>query len=69
MKSTVGSDRVLIETWMPDYSGSELYGKTIDIRLLENIREERKFSDIDTLKEEIIRNEKKATEIFLKYKK
>ena len=69
IKPTVGSDRVLIETWMPDYSGSELYGKTIDIRLLENIREERKFSDIDTLKEEIIRNGKKAKEIFLKYKK
>ncbi len=69
IKPTVGSDQPLMETWIPDYCGGELYGKTVDIRLLENIREERKFSDIDALKEEIIRNGKKAKEIFLKYKK
>lgn len=64
IKPTVGSDRPLIETWMPDYNGGELYGKTIDIRLLENIRTEKKFSDIEELREEIIRNGRLAKEIF-----
>ncbi len=69
MKPTVGSDRVLIETWMPDYSGEELYGKTIDIRLLENIRAEKKFANINELKDEIIINGRQAKDIFDMYKK
>ena len=69
VKPTVGSDRVLIETWMPDYSGEELYGKTIDIRLIENIRAEKKFANINELKDEIIINGRQAKDIFDMYKK
>ena len=68
MKPTVGSEKPLIETWMPDYSGEELYGKTIDIRLLLNIRSERKFADIEELQKEIIKNGRQARLIFEKYK-
>lgn len=67
IKPTVGSDCVLIETWLPEYNGSEFYGKTVDVRLIGHIRDERKFSGIDSLKNEIIRNSKQAEEIFRKY--
>ncbi len=64
VKPTVGSDSVLIETWMPDYHGNELYDKMIDIRLIEHIRGERKFESIDLLKQEILHNAQQAKEIF-----
>ncbi len=65
VKPTVGSDRVLIETWMPEYNGRDLYGEYVDIRLLRNIRSERRFSGTDELKKEILKNGDQAKEIFL----
>lgn len=67
IKPTVGSQGVLIETWMPDYSGRELYGEKVDIRLLRFIRGERKFPDTDALKEEIKRNGEYSREIYRDY--
>ena len=69
IKPTVGSDGVLIETWMPDYCGRELYGEAADVRLLEFIRGERKFPDIGALKEEIMRNGEQAKKIYEKMNK
>ena len=68
VKPTVGSDDVLIETWMPEYSGEELYGKKIDVRLIDFIREEKKFSSIDELKAEIQKNAGQALEIYQKFR-
>lgn len=62
VKPTVGSDRVLAETWMPDFSG-DLYGKRVRLYLLDFIRPERKFSSLEELKEEIGRNARQAKEI------
>ena len=64
VKPTVGSDKVLIETWMPDYTGRDLYDETLDVRFLQFIRGERKFSDIDELKAEILKNGELAKKIF-----
>ncbi len=64
VKPTVGSDKVVIETWMPDYKGGELYEKTIRVDLLDFIREERKFPDTAQLKAEILRNAESAKQIF-----
>ncbi len=64
VKPTVGSDRIMIETWMPDYRGRELYGEEISVKLLDFIREEKKFPDTAALRDEIIRNGKKADVIF-----
>lgn len=64
IKPTVGSEKVLIETWMPDYSGRELYYEILDVRLTAFIRGERKFTDTDELKAEIIRNGDYARKIF-----
>lgn len=62
VKPTVGSDRVLAETWMPEYSG-DLYGRRARLFLLRFIRPERKFPSLETLKTEIQSNARTAKEI------
>lgn len=64
IKPTVGGNTPLCETWMPKYSGGEIYGQSADVRLLEFIRPERKFSGIDELKNAIIDNSQTALEIY-----
>lgn len=64
IKPTVGGNTPLCETWMPKYKGGEIYGQSADVRLLEFIRPERKFSGIDELKDAIIDNSKTALEIY-----
>lgn len=55
VKPTVGSNRVLSETWMPEFSG-DIYGKNVRLCLLSFIRPEKKFASLSLLKEEIERN-------------
>ncbi len=64
IKPTVGGNTPLCETWMPKYSGGEIYGQSADVRLLEFIRPERKFSGIDELKNAIIDNSQTALKIY-----
>ena len=64
IKPTVGGNTPLCETWMPRYKGGEIYGQSADVRLLEFIRPERKFSGIDELKNAIIDNSKTALKIY-----
>lgn len=64
VKPTVGENSPLWETWMPKYKGGELYGQTADVRLLDFIREERKFRNLDELKEEILLNSETALDIY-----
>ena len=52
VKPTVGSDRVLAETFILDYSG-DLYGRKIKVELLEFLRAEEKFDGIDALKRQM----------------
>lgn len=62
VKPTVGSDCALAETWIPDFSG-DLYGKNIQVDLLEFVRPEKKFSDLSELRAEILRNKESAKNI------
>lgn len=62
VKPTVGSDRVLAETWMPDFTG-DLYGKRVQVELVDFIRPEKKFASLDELKAEIKRNARTAKEM------
>ncbi len=64
VKPTVGGKTPLSETWMPDYTGGEIYGQTADVRLLGFIRAERKFGSLDELKDEILRNSEAAKEMY-----
>jgi riboflavin kinase/FMN adenylyltransferase len=51
------------ETWMPEYRGGKLYGKTVDVRLRDFIRPERKFSGLQELEEAIKRDGNTALSI------
>lgn len=62
VKPTVGSDRVLAETWMPDFKG-DLYGRRVRVEFAGFIRPERKFGSLEELKAEIKRNAKAAKEM------
>lgn len=61
-KPTVGSDKVLSETWIPDWSG-DLYGKKLRLSLLQFIRPERKFDSLEELRAEILKNAAQAEKI------
>lgn len=65
VKPTVGGTELLWETWMPHYTGGEIYGETADVRLLDFIRPERKFDSLEALKAEILRNGEQAERIYL----
>ena len=62
VKPTVGSDRVLAETWMPEFQG-DVYGRRVRLFLLDFIRPERKFTGLEELKREIFRNAQAARAI------
>ena len=49
-KPTVGSDEVLLETWMPDYRGRDVYGENVRLSLKRFIRPEKRFDSLDELK-------------------
>ncbi|HEX3017239.1 MAG TPA: riboflavin biosynthesis protein RibF [Caproicibacter sp.] len=66
VKPTVGSSAVLAETWMPDYTGPQLYGHTVRVDLLKFLRPERKFPGLEELKAEIQHNGEQAREYFRK---
>ena len=61
VKPTVGSDRVLAETWMPEFQG-DLYGKRVRVFLLEFLRPEKKFGSLEELKAAIQTNGEQAKE-------
>ena len=52
IRPTFENDFVISETYIKDYSG-DLYGKKIRIEPIEFIREEKKFSGLDELKQQI----------------
>ncbi|QEY35132.1 riboflavin biosynthesis protein RibF [Caproiciproducens galactitolivorans] len=66
IKPTVGSPCVLAETWLPDYSGEDFYGKTVRVDLMKFLRPEKKFAGLDELRAEIHKNGEQAKEYFQK---
>ena len=62
VKPTVGSDRVLAETWMPEFQG-DLYGKRVRVFLLEFLRPEKKFGSLEELRAAIQTNGEQAKEV------
>lgn len=55
VKPTVGSDKPVSETWILDFSGN-LYGKRINVRLTYFIRGEKKFTSVEELKNQILKD-------------
>lgn len=54
---------ILCETHILGYSG-DLYGKTVTVEFFARLRDEKKFSSTDELKEEIERNKRQTEELF-----
>jgi riboflavin kinase/FMN adenylyltransferase len=64
VRPTFGQDvEPLIESYIFDFSG-ELYGDVVRVRFLHRIRDERKFGGIDELKEQIVRDTRRALNYF-----
>lgn len=63
VKPTVGADGPLSETWMPEYSGSDLYGWHVQTLLLRFLRPEQKFENMTALRNAILRDGRRAKEI------
>lgn len=68
IKPTVGADAPLAETWMPDVHCGDLYGKIIEVKLIDFIRPETKFNSIIELKAAILSDGEAAMKIFKSYK-
>lgn len=64
VKPTVGSDRVLAETWMPEFSGN-VYGERVRVELLQFLRPEKKFSSLEELRAAIRHNGEQARALTL----
>lgn len=55
VKPTVGSDKPLSETWIPEFSG-DLYGRRIRVSLVQYMRGEHKFASVEELKQAILKD-------------
>ncbi|MCH5303931.1 MAG: bifunctional riboflavin kinase/FAD synthetase [Ruminococcus sp.] len=53
----------ICETWMPQFKGGNLYGETVDVRLVEFIRPEKKFNSLENLKTAIKSDGQKAIDL------
>lgn len=63
IKPTVGADAPLAETWMPDYTGEELYGCRVRVELLHYLRPEIRFESLEMLREAILADGRRAQRI------
>lgn len=55
VRPSVGGKELLLETHVIGYSGN-LYGRRLNIRLVEKIRDEKRFSSISDLKDQLLRD-------------
>lgn len=55
IRPSVGGKELLLETHVIDFSG-DLYGKRLRIYLLEKLRDEKRFSSIGDLKEQLLKD-------------
>jgi riboflavin kinase/FMN adenylyltransferase len=56
---TFGRTESRIEAYLLDFKG-DLYGRVVDVSFVKRIREERRFSGVDELTEQIRRDVKEA---------
>lgn len=55
IRPSVGGKELLLETHVIGYSG-DLYGRRLSVRLVEKIRDEKRFASIGDLKEQLMRD-------------
>jgi riboflavin kinase/FMN adenylyltransferase len=59
IRPTVGADGPLAETWIADFQG-DLYGKSVPVSLVKFLRPEQKFTSVEELQKQILRDEQAA---------
>lgn len=62
-RPTVGGHRVTVEPWLLDFE-ADLYGKTLTLSFYRFLRPEKKFPDLNALKEEIQKNAQECRKFF-----
>ncbi len=62
VRPTFGGDGILLEVFLLDFD-ADLYGKRLRVRLIEYLREEKKFDGLDALKAQIALDTKTARKI------
>ena len=62
-RPTVGGHHTTVEPWLLDFDG-DLYGKTLTLSFHRFLRPEKKFPDLDALKEEIVKNAGECRKFF-----
>ena len=65
VKPTIGSDYPLVETFMPEYNGEDIYGKRVEVILLRFVRPEVKFDNLEILKNQILKDAECAKKSFI----
>ena len=55
IRPSVGGKELLLETHVIDYHG-DLYGRRLCVKLIEKIRDEKRFASIGDLKEQLMRD-------------
>ncbi len=55
IRPSVGGKELLLETHIIGYEGN-LYGRRLCVKLIEKIRDEKRFSSISDLKEQLMRD-------------
>ena len=61
-RPTLGAGEVLLEVYLFDFD-QDLYGRRLRVRLVEYLREEKKFDDVDELKAQIASDSIQARQI------
>lgn len=63
VRPTVSGEGITVESWLLDYSG-DLYGKPLVLDFYDFIRPEKKFPDLDSLRQEILKNAGQVRALF-----
>lgn len=62
-RPTVGGHQVTVEPWLLDFDG-DLYGKKLTLEFYAFLRPEKKYPDLTTLRQEILKNAEETRKIF-----
>jgi riboflavin kinase / FMN adenylyltransferase len=63
VRPTFGESDVTVETHLLRYSG-DLYGRSVRLSFVQRLRDERRFDDIDALREQIEADQRRADHLF-----
>lgn len=64
-RPTVEGHHITVESWLQNFAG-DLYGKNMTLQFYRFLRPEQKFSDLQELRKEILKNREEVLEIFEK---